>query len=72
MQVTLPFYASVGLIHWFMRACIPDPDDLDYYEDNSATVLMLKALSFDLFFTVVTPMTVLVFGQALMEPNNPL
>ena len=34
MQVTLPFYASVGLIHWVMKACIPKLDDLeDYYEN---------------------------------------
>ena len=58
IHVSLPFYASVGLIYWFMKASIPidDPDE------PGKNFVRSHALALDFFFTLIVPMTILVFG----------
>lgn len=51
MQVTAPFYVSVGLLYWFLKVT-----------SEESMISQGHALAVDLMFTLVVPMTILVFS----------
>lgn len=57
LQVTIPFYVSVGLLYWFLVVT----------SERSSVSAQGYAMAADLMFTLIVPMTILVFSQNIME-----